>query len=161
MTDYLEKALTAEEPEDETGAAWVETLSGEMPLFLTGKGRNRRESGGEASGETLPQSGASEGTARTEAAERSSGEYAGEMRMKAETESVAALSRRLSEAARMERALGPAAVQRKWDENGGSEEAFGSLSRGERSGDMLRSAEEFDRLVERDARRYGGTFSLF
>lgn len=160
MTDYLEMALTAENAEDESGAMWAEDLSGDRSLFLTGKRKRSRESDFAAE-ETLPQGVFSTETGRAETDGAVSGAEAREARAKAEAESVMALSRRLSEAERMVRTMGTAVVQRKWDEGAGSGETFGSLAHGEQSGELLRSAEELDRLVERDARRYGGTFSLF
>lgn len=160
MTDYLEMALTAENAEDESGTMWAEDLSGNRSLFLMGKRKRSRESDFAAE-ETLSQSTFSTETGWAETDGAASGAEAWEARAKAEAESVMALSRRLSEAGRMERAMGTAAVQRKWNENAGSGETFGLLPRGEQSGELLRSAEELDRLVERDARRYGGTFSLF
>ena len=161
MTDYLEKALMAEKTENETGAEWAESLSGNESLLLQGARRERRANGGEAVQEAQGQDAPSLETGRTQTNGTASDADALEIRAKAETESVAALSWRLSEAERMARAVGTAAAQRKWEESAGSSEMYGSLARGERSGDMLRSAEKFDRLVERDARRYGGTFSLF
>lgn len=161
MIDYLEMALTAENAEDESGTMWAEDLSGNRSLFLAGKRKRSRESDFAAE-ETLPQGAFSAEVARVETDGAASGADSREARAKAEAESIMALSRRLSEAGRMERAMGTAAVQRKWNENAGNGETFGSFVRRERgSGELLRSAEELDRLVERDARRYGGTFSLF
>lgn len=160
MTDYLEMALTAENAEDESGTMWAEDLSGDRSLLLTGKRKRSRESDFAAE-ETLPQGAFSAEVARVETDGAASGADSREVRAKAEAESVMTLSRRLSEAERMVRTMGTAAVQRKWNENAGSGETFGLLPRGEQSGELLRSAEELDRLVERDARRYGGTFSLF